>query len=152
MTKKHQFVHHNGEPKPLNHDDILQIYPNKEITGNAIPCYIIKNWKNEFKTQKICKLCHIIPNVGEVIKNNDSFGMPFIVSIPNKITNKELYEIVYQRLFMWFGDNVLKKPPNLQDIKTTKIDKIIWSQLLKNTECDDEIKTCGNKWYHSLLN
>ena len=109
--------------------DSLSAYP------YPLACYIVKDWNNEYTKTEIrnkklelylANICHITLVSTDNNNNNDAifFGYPFVITYLNVTTNRELYALIYERLFMWIGDTVFsRKPPYLN--KNIKDDNYI---------------------------
>eukprot|EP01084_Bolivina_argentea_P279289 477460_1 len=60
----------------------------------------------------IAKLCHSLPlNISNEKNISPLFGMPFVVSFLNIHTRRQLHKAIYERLFMWLGEETLITPP-----------------------------------------
>eukprot|EP01084_Bolivina_argentea_P024722 46018_1 len=115
--------------REYEHNLMLGMVPNRE----ALACYILKDWNDEVTPQDIkkkklslqlAKVCHSqILNTKNTNKNSPLFGMPFVLSFLNVHTRREIHQVIYQRLALWVGADVLPKPPTIQKLKKIKIKK-----------------------------
>eukprot|EP01083_Nonionella_stella_P293350 997608_1 len=91
---------------------------------HALACYILKDWNEEVTPQEvkenglsliIAKVCHSAP----LSDKNDValFGYPFVISFLNVHTQRQVHQVIYERLFTWVGPLVLRKPPIITKLK-----------------------------------
>ena len=90
----------------------------------------LKNMYNELSVSYI-KICHA--NIDSFGRTN-LFGIPIVMSYLKGMTNKQLYRIVYHRMFMWIGSNMIDHDPVCVDRRTEYIKNKhkIWDLLLKH--------------------
>eukprot|EP01084_Bolivina_argentea_P261282 441474_1 len=117
------------------HDIILGDISHRE----AIACYILKDWNKEFTAQEIkdrklqlClgKVCHSQPLIYRAapVTNTPLFGMPFVVSFLQYHTRKQINKIIYKRLHLWLGSDILIEPPILIKLLKVKIKNELQSE------------------------
>eukprot|EP01083_Nonionella_stella_P159377 519847_1 len=110
--------------REYDHNFILDMVPHRD----AIGCYILKDWNAEVAPQEIktnnlslqiAKVCHSAPLSDKKGRSRDGplFGMPFIISFPNTHTRRQVHQVIYQRLFVWVGPDVLAEPPAITKLK-----------------------------------
>eukprot|EP01083_Nonionella_stella_P067184 177530_1 len=78
------------------------------------------------------KVCHCAPlsNKKDRSRNTPLFGIPFVVSFLNIHTRRQVHQVIYQRLFMWVGPDVLAEPPTITATERWK--KPEWDAILKD--------------------
>eukprot|EP01083_Nonionella_stella_P037264 101584_1 len=110
--------------REYDHNIMLGMVPDRD----ALACYILKDWNEEVTPQEIkkkdlslqiAKVCHSAPLSEKKGRSRDGplFGMPFVISFLNVHTRRQVHQVIYQKLFMWVGPDVLAKPPTITKLK-----------------------------------
>mmetsp|Transcript_7627 Transcript_7627/g.12482 ORF Transcript_7627/g.12482 Transcript_7627/m.12482 type:complete len:384 (-) Transcript_7627:706-1857(-) len=116
-------------------DIVADYIPNKE----PFACYILKDWnqeitKSEIKSKKLAlnlaKISHGAPldDANKILL----FGVPFCISYLNVTTRKQLYKLVYQRMCMWIGTNVLTQDAEHEREHNEYDSEERWDYVLNN--------------------
>eukprot|EP01084_Bolivina_argentea_P079675 144475_1 len=125
------------------------------VSGKHFVCYITKDWWNEMSSKEIkqnnlrltpCKICHSCPKA--INRREILIGKPFLITHIIPITNRKLYQHIYERLYEWIGDEILAKPPYLKIVKLYKMQK---TKTIKKKE-NIGLYKYEMKWDEILLN
>eukprot|EP01083_Nonionella_stella_P092419 258748_1 len=114
---------------------------------DAIGCYILR----DVQYWNVAKVCHAQPrSVGSFL-----FAIPFLVSFAEMDTQRKINQIIYERLYLWLGSNILEDPldwnatlNNLPFILRFSVDDFdLQKELPDSIPCDDIVfkQLVGNK-------